>query len=384
MTAADRPAKVLIVDDSAMIRKVLTLGLGNVPGIEIIGTASSAAQAEEIIHARMPDVVTLDIEMPGLDGLTFLRTYLRHRPIGTVVISGQTGPGTIRAIEALEAGAVEVIAKPSLGVGSGLDSVMHEVVDAVHAAARIARTPGARDRMETAMRRASVRGTGCPQDAAAPSPTDWMIGIGASTGGVQALSHILECFRTDVPAIVIVQHMPESFTGAFARRLDRFCRIDVREAADGDRLEPGLALIAPGGQRHMVLDRKGADLIVRMTEGDPVCYSRPSVDMLFHSIAEIAGRRATGAILTGMGRDGADGLCAMRAAGARTLGQDEASSTVYGMPLAAWENGAVERQVPLDHMAAALLSTVGQSDRQARMSNFAAPRAVDVMEGRTS
>lgn len=373
MSTANRPVKVLIVDDSAMIRKVLTLGLGQVPGIEIIGTASSAAQAEEIIHARMPDVVTLDIEMPGLDGLTFLKTYLRHRPIGTVVISGQTGPGTIKAIEALEAGAADVIAKPSLGVGSGLNSIMAEVIAAVHAAARIARTPGARGRMEAAMRRKAVRGTSCPTAGPVVSPTDWLIAIGASTGGVQALSHVLESFRSDIPAIVIVQHMPETFTGAFARRMDRFCRIDVREAADGDRLEPGLALIAPGGQRHMVLERKGSEIIVRLIDGDPVCYSRPSVDVLFHSVAGIAGPRATGAILTGMGRDGAEGLNAMRTAGARTLGQDEASCTVYGMPLAAWENGAVERQVPLDNMAAALLSTVGQSEGQSRLSNFAAP-----------
>lgn len=373
MSAPDAPVTVLIVDDSAMIRKVLTLGLGRAPGIEIIGTASNAAQAEDIIHARMPDVVTLDIEMPGLDGLTFLRTHLRTRRIGTVVISGQTGPGTTRAIEALEAGAVEVIAKPTLGVGSGLDGVMHDVVCAVRAAARIARTPGARSRMEAAMRRDALRGTPGPGAGTVPSPTDWLIALGASTGGVQALSHVLESFGPDIPAIAIVQHMPETFTAAFARRMDGFCRITVREAVDGDRLEPGLALIAPGGARHMTLDRRGADIVVRLIAGDPVCYSRPSVDVLFRSVAGVAGPRATGAILTGMGRDGAEGLAAMRAAGARTLGQDEASCTVYGMPLAAWENGAVERQVPLDHMAAALLSTVGQSARPARMSNSAAP-----------
>ena len=372
MRAPHDPVRVLIVDDSAMIRKVLTIGLGNAPGIEIIGTASNAAQAEEIIHAQMPDVVTLDIEMPGLDGLTFLRTYLRHRPIGTVVISGQTGPGTNKAIEALEAGAVDVIAKPSLGVGAGLDTVMHNVVDAVREAARIAHTPGARGRMENAMRRKVVRGTISPEYGLGVSPTQWLFALGASTGGVQALAHVLESFGPEIPAIVIVQHMPENFTAAFARRLDKFCRINVREAVDGDRLEPGLALIAPGGEHHMTLARMGGDIVVRLIAGDTVCYSRPSVDVLFHSVAKVAGPRATGAILTGMGRDGAEGLSAMRAAGARTLGQDSASCTVYGMPLAAWEIGAVERQVPLDHMAAALLSTLGQSAGQALSLNSAA------------
>jgi two-component system chemotaxis response regulator CheB len=362
MIAEPSAVRVLIVDDSAMIRKVLTMGLSRDPDIEVIGTASNAAAAEAFLSRETPDVVTLDIEMPGLDGLSFLKTYLRDRPVATVVISGHSGRGTDIAIEALRAGAVDVIAKPTVGVGSGLDTIMADVAASVKAAARSVARPGARMHREALMRAVASR----PAQNT-PSlrlhPKDWLFAIGASTGGVRALSAVLESFGPDIPGIVIVQHMPEDFTNAFARRLNGLCRIEVREAAEGDRVEPGLALIAPGGLCHMSLVRMGDDFRVRLTEGPPVCFSRPSVDVLFNSVAVASRGRATGMILTGMGRDGSEGLRQMRASGARTFAQDEASSTVYGMPLAAWENGAAEDRIPLDRVADTLLRSVGQGAR---------------------
>ncbi|MEN9410094.1 MAG: hypothetical protein RL216_2068 [Pseudomonadota bacterium] len=343
---APRPVRVLVVDDSAMVRKVLSMGLSADPRIEVMGTASNAEAAWDIMQRDRPDVITLDVEMPRVDGLSFLRQFLPQMPIPTVMISSLTQAGAQVTLQAMEAGAVDVISKPSLGLATGLPAIMTGICTRVRAAAH-ARVLVGRTRRATAH---PVLTTGSTRPDM-PS----VIAIGSSTGGVQALSAILPDFPPETPGIAIVQHMPEGFTGPFAARLDTLCRMQVREAQDGDLLTPGLVLVAPGGTRHMALERVGRAFRVRLVQGDPVCFSRPSVDVLMESVARIAGPQAAGAILTGMGRDGAKGLLAIRRAGGRTYAQDEATSVVYGMPMAARDNGAAAEVLPLEEIPARLL-----------------------------
>jgi two-component system chemotaxis response regulator CheB len=338
------PVRVLIVDDSAMIRKVLSMGLSGDPGIEVVGTASGAEQALEMIQTLRPDVMTLDIEMPRMDGVTFLRQLMPVMPLPTVIISSTTQQGAAVTLRALEAGAVDVIAKPTLGIGTGLTGIMDEVCARVRAAA-LARPA-----------RMTQRHAHHPGTAAAPQSAARLIAIGASTGGVQALARVLQDMPHDAPGIVIVQHMPAGFTRAFAERLDGATRIRVREAQDGDRVVPGVALVAPGGDRHMALGGTAPHWRVSLVEGDPVCFSRPSVDRLFLSVARHAAERACAALLTGMGRDGAAGLLAIRQAGGFTTAQDEATSVVWGMPAAAVDLKAARTVLPLDAISGALLS----------------------------
>lgn len=337
--------KVLVVDDSAMVRRVLSMGLSADPRIEVVGTASNAEIAWQMMQIQKPDVVTLDIEMPGMDGLTFLRTYLPKMPIPTVIISSLTREGAQITVRAMESGAVDVISKPSLGLGDGLPAIMSDVCERVRAAAT------ARIVIGRKLERPAPPPAPAPQGGTSTA----VIAIGSSTGGVQALSRILPLFPANSPGIVIVQHMPEGFTGPFANRLDAICPMTVREAQDGDPVEQGQILIAPGGMRHMALDRRGRGYKVNLVEGDPVCFSRPSVDVLFDSVARIAGKQSLGAVLTGMGKDGSAGLLAIRRAGGRTIAQDEATSVVYGMPMAAKEVGAAEEVLPLDSIPARLL-----------------------------
>ena len=340
-----RPVRVLIVDDSAMVRKVLSLGFAADPRIEVMGTASSAEAAWEIMQRDRPDVITLDVEMPRVDGLSFLRRFLPEMPIPTVMISSLTQAGAQVTMQAMEAGAVDVISKPSLGLASGLPAIMTGICTRVRAAH--ARVSLGRTRRTTAhpILTASTARPGIPS----------IIAIGSSTGGVQALSTILPEFPPETPGIAIVQHMPEGFTGPFASRLDSLCRMKVREAKDGDVLTTGLVLVAPGGTRHMTVERHGRAFQVRLVEGDPVCFSRPSVDVLMESVARVAGPQACAAILTGMGRDGAKGLLAIRRAGGQTYAQDEATSVVYGMPMAARDNGAAAEVLPLEEIPARML-----------------------------
>ncbi len=337
------PVRVLIVDDSAMIRKVLSLGLASDPGIEVVGTASDGEQALEMVRRLSPDVVTLDIEMPRIDGVTFLRRMMPERPVPTVVISGVTSEGADVTLRALEAGAVDIITKPSLGIGKGLPRIMTEICKRVRAAA------GARP----------VIGRPLWQLRAIPRQrtvqSDHVIVIGASTGGVQALSSILPMMPVNAPAIVIVQHMPEGFTASFAKRLNAGCAIQVREAQDGDPVAPGTALIAPGGTRHLALRGRKPHLRVALEGGPPVCFSTPSVDVLFQSAARLIGTDCAAALLTGMGKDGAEGMLQIRHAGGRTIAQDEETSVVWGMPGQATAIGAAERVLPLKYIAAALL-----------------------------
>lgn len=351
---AQKPIKVLIVDDSAMTRRVLASGLSSDPLITVVGTASGAEAAWRLMQEEKPDVVTLDIEMPGMDGLTFLKSYLPRMPIPTVVISSMTREGTQVSLRAMEAGAVDIITKPTLGVGDGLPGIMSGVCARVRAAA-LARVEAGRTGM-----RPVTPAVGLTRPAMRPrlpgAPSRQVIAIGASTGGVQALSRILPLFPADSPAIVIVQHMPEGFTAAFAQRLDMMCPMTVREARDGDLLIDGTILVAPGGARHMSLARSPQGLTVRLVEGEPVAFSRPSVNVLFDSVARLAGRDAVAAILTGMGRDGATGMMAIRRAGGRTIAQEESTCVVNGMPQAATDLGAVEETLPLDAIPARLLA----------------------------
>jgi two-component system chemotaxis response regulator CheB len=351
MPLSKRPIRVLVVDDSQVFRRFLTRALVVDPMIEVIGEASCAESAKNILRNKTPDVITLDLEMPGEDGLDFLRNTIVGMKIPTIVISGKTQRGTRMSIEALEAGALDVFPKPrGLAPGQAAHEALAEVGARLRALAR-ARVDYHRPQVEQ------------PITAWTEMPAkDWVIAIGASTGGVQALGTVLHQMPANCPPIVIVQHMPEAFTEAFARRLNQTCTIEIREARQNDRLRPGLALIAPGGERHMVLQRADRhQLEVALVPGDPVSFSRPAIDELFRSVATTAAPRVSAAVLTGMGSDGARGLLALRQAGAQTFAQDQASSVIYGMPAQAWEIGAAMEQVSLDQMTTRLLASVGTS-----------------------
>lgn len=330
--------RVLVVDDSATMRSLISAVLGKDPEIEVVGQAADPYEAREAIKALNPDVITLDVEMPNMNGIDFLEKIMRLRPMPVVMVSTLTTRGAEITLEALEIGAVDCVAKPSTG---GLEG-FRELPGKVKAAAR-------------ARVRPLDRTAGAPAPARiAHEPDGRLIAIGSSTGGVEALIAILSRFPNNCPPTVITQHMPEGFTRSFAERLDRLCAPRVEEASDGAPLDVGRVFVAPGGLNHLEV-AGGTRLRCRVAPGEPVNGHRPSVDVLFSSVAKAVGPRAVGAILTGMGRDGARGLLEMREAGARTVGQDEASCVVYGMPKAAFELGAVERQAPLEKIASELL-----------------------------
>jgi two-component system chemotaxis response regulator CheB len=330
--------RVLIVDDSATMRSLIATVLQRDPDIEVVGEAGDPLEAREAIKRLNPDVITLDVEMPNMNGIEFLEKIMRLRPMPVVMVSTLTVRGAEATLEALELGAVDCIAKPSTG---GLDE-FRDLPFKVKAAAKAKVKP---------LRPAGAAPSPAPLDHALDGR---VIAIGSSTGGVEALITVLSRFPANCPPTVITQHMPATFTKSFSQRLDRICAPTVAEAHDGAVLEPGKVYIAPGGESHLEIG--GANTLrCRLTADAPVNGHRPSVDVLFQSVARTAGPMAIGAILTGMGRDGADGLLAMRQAGARTIGQDEATSVVYGMPKVAYEIGAVERQAPIERLAAELL-----------------------------
>jgi len=340
--------KVLIVDDSAVVRQVLTEVLSNAPGIEVIGAASDPVFAIDRMRVFWPDVIVLDVEMPRMDGITFLRKIMAERPTPVVICSTLTEKGAETTMQALAAGAASIIAKPKSSLKRFLEDSAEELISAVRAAAQA----NAR-RLVPAAGPPSPVAPKLTADAVLPVPThamaettDRVVAIGTSTGGTQALEAVLTALPRVSPGIVIVQHMPEKFTEAFANRLNGLCQIEVREARGGDRVMPGRALIAPGG-RHMLLKRSGAQYHADIIDGPLVSRHRPSVDVLFRSVAKVAGRNALGIIMTGMGDDGAHGLKELHDLGARTLAQDEASCVVYGMPKEAVKLGAVDRQVSL-------------------------------------
>ena len=366
MALPTRPVRVLVVDDSSVFRRFLIQALKVDPMIEVIGEADGAESARAILRDVTPDVITLDLEMPGEDGLQFLRSTIARLKIPTIVISSKTQRGTGLSIEALEAGALDVFPKPR-GMVPG--QAPHEVLADVGARLRAM----ARARVDFSPNHAERHNMSWSDRKA----KDWVIAIGASTGGVQALGTILHMMPANCPPIVIVQHMPEGFTDAFARRLNQTCAIEVREARPHDRLQPGLALIAPGGDQHMVLkraDRHGFE--VQLVPGPPVSFSRPAIDELFRSVATSAAPRVSATVLTGMGSDGARGLLALRQAGAQTFAQDQASSVIYGMPAQAWEMGAAMEQVSLNGMAERLLASVGTSSATTPLTGATAPQKV--------
>ena len=337
--------RVLVVDDSAVVRQIFQSELARDPEIEVVGTAPDPYEARDRVVELKPDVLTLDVEMPRMDGLTFLRKLMHYHPMPVIVVSSLTESGGAMALEALSSGAVDVMCKPggSYTVGDMTD----ELIDKIKAAARV-----------------DVRNRGAAQ-AAAPSgelkplgrTTNQVLAIGASTGGTVALEVILKALPPDAPGTVITQHMPETFTKFLADRLAQVCRVQVREAKDGDAVVPGVALIAPGNH-HLLLRRSGASYLVQVKDGPRVNRHRPSVDVMFQSVSQAAGKNAVGVLLTGMGGDGAKGLLAMKEAGAATIAQDEATSVVWGMPKVAIDLGAAGKVLPLPAIAAEIVRTV--------------------------
>jgi two-component system chemotaxis response regulator CheB len=347
-----RRIRVLIVDDSAVVRQSMSDALSSDPQIEVIGTAGDPFVAAERIAERVPDVITLDIEMPRMDGLTFLQQIMSQHPIPVVICSSLAGEGSQSALKALELGAVEIIAKPRFGTKQFLEDSRVVLCEAVKAAAAV--------RMQSLLPTRTVQPK-LTADAILPAATTAMLEttekvvvIGASTGGTEALKTLLEALPPDAPGIVIVQHMPELFTRAFANRLDSLCHITVKEAESNDTVLRGRALIAPGNH-HMLLRRSGARYFVDIKDGPLVCRHRPSVDVLFRSAARYAGKNAVGVILTGMGDDGARGMLEMKQAGASTIAQDEETCVVFGMPKEAIKLGAVDQVLPLEEVAGSLL-----------------------------
>lgn len=331
--------KVLVVDDSAVARQLLTQELAKDPEIEVVGAAPDPYVARQIIAERRPDVLTLDIEMPRMDGLTFLSKLMQHHPLPVVVLSSLSEKGSRVALEALSLGAVEVLHKPTAA---------HAVADVVQDLCRCVKI-AARAKVQ------AIQPAVEKPALAMTKITNQIIAIGASTGGTQALEAVLRELPHDSPPIVIVQHMPPTFTKQFAQRLDSVCRVGVKEASEGDSLARGQVLISPGS-KHMRLRRSGAQFFVALSEDAEVCGHRPSVDVLFSSVAKFVGENAVGVLLTGMGRDGAEGLLEMRAAGAHTIAQDEATSVVFGMPKEAIKLGAACQTLPLPQIAAAALT----------------------------
>ena len=367
--------RVVVVDDSALVRSMLTEIINRQPDMECIGAAADPLVAREMIRNLNPDVITLDVEMPRMDGIDFLSKLMRLRPMPVVMVSTLTERGAEVTLKALELGAIDFVAKPKIGVADGLRQLSDDITDKIRVAskARIHRLAPAAGTTSAAA--AGARPAGAPGAAAAPKPavatpllgrlsTEKLIFIGASTGGTEATKDVLIGLPADSPAVVITQHMPPGFTRNYAARLDGLCKISVREASDGERILPGHAYIAPGGM-HLSVERSGANYIARVQDGDPVNRHKPSVEVLFKSAARVVGPNAIGIMLTGMGADGAKAMREMKDAGAYCVAQDEASCVVFGMPREAINAGAVQEVLPLgkisQHVLDHLRATVGQA-----------------------
>ncbi len=344
--------RVLCVDDSALIRSLMAEIINSHSDMEVVATAPDPLIARELIKQYDPDVLTLDVEMPRMDGLDFLERLMRLRPMPVVMVSSLTERNSEITLRALELGAVDFVTKPKLGIRDGLLEYSDVIADKIRAAY---------------MARTRIRTQGIQRPRKPPRPisirpyasTEKLVLIGASTGGTEAIRRVLEPLPAQSPAILITQHMPAGFTRSFVQRLDSLCSVRVFEAEHGQRVLPGHVYIAPGGVAHMKLARSGANYVIELEQSEPVNRHRPSVDVLFFSAAKVAGKNAVGVVLTGMGKDGAQGLLAMREAGARTLAQDEETSVVFGMPREALAIGAAEQAVPIDEMTEKILSCLG-------------------------
>jgi two-component system chemotaxis response regulator CheB len=359
--ASTARVRVLIIDDSAYARQIMTEILRADPGIEVVGCASDAHVAREMIRRLNPDVLTLDVEMPRMDGLTFLRNLMRLRPMPVVMVSSLTERGAEVTLEALALGAIDFLPKPHIDLGTTLRDYSSELVAKVKAAAQA----GVRtSKADAAVRAIRAAATGLPKSVQPPallSTTDVILAIGASTGGTEAIRELLEGLPADAPGTVIAQHIPRAFSSAFARRLDESSALRVEEAVDGQQIRPGHVFVAPGDS-HLRVERYGTRYVCRLDNGPAVNRHRPSVDSLFQSVALAAGARSIGVLLTGMGRDGAQGLLQMRGAGSQTIAQDEASSVVWGMPGEAVALGAAQLVLPLSGIAARLMTLVAAMD----------------------
>jgi len=344
-----KPIRVLIVDDSPTVQAVLKNVLAEESDIQIVGTASDPYEAKDLIVQKEPDVITLDIEMPRMDGITFLKRLMTFRPLPVIMISSYTRENSVRTLEALDAGAVDFVAKPTGDIKTGLQGLQYEIVTKIRAAA-------------TAKIKTSAlfpQSDPLPVPEALLGPSDKIIAIGASTGGTRAIHRLLAVMPSNVNGILVVQHMPARFTKTFSQNLDASCPLEVNEARNEDRISRGTVLLAPGGlHMELVSDHKG--YFVRLRDSEPVKYQRPSVDVLFNSVAKVAGSNAIGVLLTGMGNDGSNGLLAMRQAGAFTIVQDEATSVVFGMPGAAIEIGAAKVVAPLGDISGIVLSKLAE------------------------
>ena len=353
MIRSKKKIRVLIVDDSALVRQIMQGILSEDPHIEVIAAVPDPFVAAEKIRDEVPDVITLDIEMPRMDGLTFLQKIMTQHPIPVVICSSLAESKSETALKALEYGAVEIIQKPRMGMKQFIEESKVRICDAVKAAA--AASPKLRPKTRTVEPKLTADAIiEKPTGRAMIQTTEKVVVVGASTGGTEALKVFLETIPVDGPAIAVVQHMPEHFTSSFARRLDDLCRISIKEAEDDDTLMPGRALIAPGN-RHMLLKRSGARYYVELRDGPLVSRHRPSVDVLFRSAARYAGRNAVGVIMTGMGDDGAKGMMEMKTAGAFTIAQDEQTCVVFGMPHEAIRLGAVDKILPLERISTEVL-----------------------------
>ncbi len=347
--------RVLIVDDSAVVRQTLAELLSSDPTIEVMALASDPYVAVNKIKDEVPDVITLDIEMPNMDGLTFLQKIMLQHPIPVVICSSLAGHGSDTALKALEYGAVDIITKPKIGTKQFLEESKIHICDVVKAASMVNLKKKTSNQISVEPKLSADAVIARPNNKAMIQTTEKVVVVGASTGGTEALKIFLESFPADSPGIAIVQHMPENFTTAFSRRLDGLCKITVKEAADGDTLIRGRALIAPGNH-HMLLKRSGARYYVEIKEGPLVSRHRPSVDVLFRSAARYAGKNAVGIIMTGMGDDGAKGMKELKEAGAYTIAQDEKTCVVFGMPNEAIKLGCVDSILPIQNIAGKVLT----------------------------
>jgi two-component system chemotaxis response regulator CheB len=354
--------KVMVVDDSAVVRQVLSGLVNAARGMEILHAVADPLLAIERMKSGWPDVIVLDVEMPRMDGITFLKKIMAERPTPVVICSTLTEKGTRTSMEALASGAVSIITKPKLDLKRFLTDSAEDLIEAIREAALAdVRKLAARSAMQVPLVPKNTADAVLPpagESRAMLQTTERVVAIGTSTGGTQALEEVLSALPRVAPGIVIVQHMPEKFTAAFAARLDSICAINVKEAANNDRVVPGRALIAPGG-KHLLLRRTGAQYFVEVVDGPLVNRHRPSVDVLFRSVAKCAGANALGVIMTGMGDDGASGMLEMRKSGARTVAQDEQSCVVYGMPKEAVKRGGVEKSLPLQAIPKEILAQLG-------------------------
>lgn len=349
--------RVLVVDDSAIVRKVIADTLSRDPQLEVVGTAADPYIARDLILQLRPDVLTLDIEMPRMDGLTFLRVLQKHHPLPVVIVSALTQSGSQAALEALEAGAVDVLGKPTSSWSIG--HLTEELAERVKGAAAARRIPSRLAPGSTTQRNLQAQRSYDPRQ---------IILLGSSTGGTEALKAVLTQLPAGLPGICIVQHIPAGFSRALAERFDKQCAFEVREAAEGDEVRPGLALIAPGDY-HMLVHRPAGAYRIRLKQGPPVHYTRPSVDVLFNATAACAGNRAVAVLLTGMGHDGAQGMAKLKATGAATIAQNEETCVVFGMPRAAIELGVVDQILPLETIPQAIVRAVNSSPATPKLAS---------------